>query len=379
MASSCRPVFEKGSAGSSVQSGAPDIDDGRDRHKDLLATFSGKWRAEMMTRNREMKLAVVTGGAGFVGGHLVSHLLARGVSVRSLDVRPHDLGRLGGDVDARTVDLCDPVALAAALDGADTIFHLAGNPSGTISVQNPRLDFNANALAGFNVLEVVRSRPGVRLVYLSSAMVYGRPSGTICKEADPCRPFYPYGASKLAVEHWLRAYVDAYGIDASVGRAFVVYGEGEDPARAGAEIGQYLRWHLNGMPIQVVGDPHTKIRDFVHVSDLTGGLTAIAARGEPGGIYNIGSGTAVSLHDLVRAIGEATGVPARVEVDSRDLTDSYPLVADIARLGELGHRPAVGLIDGLRRLVAEMGPEPALPALPTVLSRVEAGVVRAAG
>ncbi|MEU4160879.1 NAD-dependent epimerase/dehydratase family protein [Actinoplanes sp. NPDC026670] len=362
-----------------MQFGGRDIDGGPGRRKDLPATFAGKWRTETMTGNREMNLAVVTGGAGFVGGHLVSHLLARGVSVRSLDLRPHDLGKLGDGVDARAVDLCDPAALAAALDGADTIFHLAGNPSGTISVENPRLDFNANALAGFNVLEVVRSMPGVRLVYLSSAMVYGRPPGTICREQDPCRPFYPYGASKLAVEHWLRAYVDAYGIDASLGRAFVVYGEGEDPARAGAEIGQYLRWHLNGLPIRVVGDPHAKIRDFVHVSDLADGLTAIAGRGETGEIYNIGSGTATSLYELVRAIEEATAVPAQVEVDSRDLTDSYPLVADIARLGELGYRPAVGLSDGLRRLAAELGPHPALPALPTVLSRVEKDVVGAVG
>jgi len=168
----------------------------------------------------------------------------------------------------------------------------------------------------------------------------------------PCQPFYPYEASKLAVEEWLRAYVCTYNIDASMTRAFVVYGAGENPFRAGA-------------------------RDFVPVDDVVIGLLAVAQCGELGAVYNLGSGQGHSLRSLIRIIEDASGRAAAVEIDDKDLTDSYPLVTDIARLHRLGFIPSVILAEGVAELVNTLGPAPALPRLDTVLSaRLVAGAVR---
>lgn len=335
------------------------------------------WDGALLAGERGVRRALVTGGAGFIGGHLVRTLLAAGVEVRSVDFRPGGrpdggaaagAGGGPGAVEAVVADLRDPLAAQAALDGVDTVFHLAGNPSGTVSVRDPMFDFSANAIVGMNVLEAVRQQPETRLVYMSSAMVYGRPARTPCVVGDPVRPFYPYGASKLAVEHWLGAYSETYGVDASAVRAFVVYGPGEDPRRAGAEIGQFLRWHLNHLPIRITGDPDRKIRDFVHVQDLVDSLLIVARRGAAGTVYNSGSGTATSLRDLVGAIESVTARPAQVRVDQSDLTDSYPLVADIGPVVSLGFRPRVALDAGLQQVADDLGPNPPLPQLDTVLS-----------
>jgi UDP-glucose 4-epimerase len=312
--------------------------------------------------------AAVTGGAGFIGRRLVCALEDAGLSVVSLDIRPHDFPAPSTGVITRAVDLRDPAAAAAALDGVDVVFHLAGNASGTVSVQDPRRDFEANALVGFNVLEAMRSRPATKLVYQSSAMVYGVPARPVSKESDPCRPFYPYGASKLAVEYWMRAYVKTFGIDASAARAFVVYGPGDDPRQAGGEVNQFLRWHLNHMPVVVTGDPERKVRDFVHVDDVVAGLVAIAASGSPGAAYNLGSGSPTSLRQLLEAIHAVTGRPVEARVDDSDLTDTYSLVADLAETSLLGYAPRVRLAEGIERLVRELGPRPEPPSLPTVLS-----------
>ncbi|MFJ7255180.1 NAD-dependent epimerase/dehydratase family protein [Streptomyces sp. NPDC098085] len=314
---------------------------------------------------RDLHRAAVTGGAGFVGQNLIRTLLADGLSVRSIDNRPAP--PMPG-VEAITADLQDPAAARDALADVDVVFHLAGNPSGTVSVQDPLFDFASNATVGINVLEAVRHHVGTRLLYLSSAMVYGRPETSPCEESDRCQPFYPYGASKLSVEHWLNSYVATYSIDASSARAFVVYGPCEDPRRAGAEVGQFLRWQLNGMQIQVVGDPETKVRDFVHVDDLSRGLLVAARAGRPGLVYNVGSGTRHSLRELVALIEAATGTTADVAVDRTDLTDSYALVADITRLRELGYEAQVPLADGIKQLADELGPAPAPPQLATVLT-----------
>ncbi|MFB6813472.1 NAD-dependent epimerase/dehydratase family protein [Streptomyces sp. NPDC056347] len=314
---------------------------------------------------RDLRRAAVTGGAGFVGQNLIRTLLAAGLSVRSVDNRPAP--PMPG-VEAVTADLQDQAAAREALADVDVVFHLAGNPSGTVSVQNPLLDFASNATVGINVLEAVRHHAGTRLLYLSSAMVYGRPETSPCEEHDRCQPFYPYGASKLSVEHWLNSYVATYNIDASSARAFVVYGPGEDPRRAGAEVGQFLRWQLNGMQIQVVGDLDIKARDFVHVDDLSRGLLVAARAGQPGSVYNVGSGTRHSLRELIALIEAATGTAADVAVDRSDLTDSYALVADITRLRELGYEPQVSLADGIKQLADELGPAPAPPQLATVLT-----------
>lgn len=313
---------------------------------------------------------MVTGGAGFVGRHLVAELSELGKKVTVVDhaVLGEDIASLPGVRHLRA-DLRDYGETLLALQGADAVFHLAGNASGALSVEQPRLDFHLNALATCNVGNASLELGVRRLVYLSSAIVYGIPQHTPIREDHPTGPFLPYGASKLSGELLLRSLHRTSGLPVVIGRSFVIYGPGEDPRQAGGEVSQFLRWHLNDRPIPVVGDIDRKTRDFIHVSDLCRALITLADRGMDGEIYNVGSGTDVSMCELAEAVGEATGRPARLEADDSSLEDSFTLVADISNLTALGFKPQVTLAAGLTALAKELGSFPELPSAKAVFRR----------
>lgn len=316
--------------------------------------------------------AIVTGGQGFVGAHLVAALARRGVSVTVLDVagrRP----RLPRNVEHRLVDLRDPRSVQAMLVPADVVFHLAGNASGTISIDHPRFDFENNAEGTFNLCEALLNMPLKRLTYLSSAMVYGRPQSTPIPENHPLAPFLPYAASKLAGEHVAHSMYESFGLPTVTGRAFTIYGPGEDPRRAGGEVSQFLRWHLNHCAIPAVGDADGKTRDFAHVDDLITGLLAITERGTSGEVYNLGTGTETSLRELAQVVGDVTGRPAELHCDQEVLEDSYRHVADISKLRRLGFQPRVLLANGVAALAKALGERPELPVMPAVFRRSAPG------
>ncbi|MGW2053663.1 NAD-dependent epimerase/dehydratase family protein [Streptomyces sp. NPDC001840] len=319
---------------------------------------------------REYEEVVVTGGAGFVGRHLVTALshLDKKVTVVDHAVLGEDIASLPGVRHVRA-DLRDYGETLLALQGADAVFHLAGNASGTLSVEKPRHDFHLNALATCNVGNASLELGVRRLVYLSSAIVYGTPQHTPIREDHPTGPFLPYGASKLSGELTLRSLHQSTGLPAVIGRSFVIYGPGEDPRQAGGEVSQFLRWHLNELPIPVVGDIDRKTRDFIHVDDLCRALITLADRGTDGEIYNLGSGTDVSMRELAEAVTRATGRPARLEADTSSLEDSFTLVADISSLTALGFKPQVTLDAGLTALAEELGRFPELPTAKAVFRR----------
>jgi len=312
--------------------------------------------------------AIVTGGHGFVGSHLVDALRQRGVAVTVLDVAPPPRDH-PADVAHRSVDLREPASVRAALVPTDVVFHLAGNASGTVSVDQPRFDFETNADGTFNLCEALLDSPPQRFTYLSSAMVYGRPECTPMPEDHPLRPFLPYAASKLAGEHIAGSMFEAYGLRTVIGRAFTIYGPGEDPRRAGGEVSQFVRWHLNRRPIPAVGDADRKTRDFTHVDDLVDGLITITERGTPGGVYNLGTGSETSLRELADLVGRITGRPADLHCDGQMLDDSYRHVADITKLRALGYRPRVSLAEGVADLALALGDDPELPSNPAIFHR----------
>ncbi|MFI0484157.1 NAD-dependent epimerase/dehydratase family protein [Actinomadura sp. 9N215] len=312
----------------------------------------------------------VTGGSGFVGGHLVTALSGAGRSVTIVDLAdpPPELAALPGVRHVRA-DVRDYGETILALRGADTVFHLAGNASGSRSVEFPRFDFQINGLGSCNVGNACVELGVRRLVCLSSAIVYGVPQRFPMTEEHPTRPFLPYGASKLSGELALRSLYDAVGLPVVIGRSFVVYGPGEDPRSAGGEVSQFLRWQLNELPIPLVGDVDRKTRDFVHVSDVCQALITLADAGAPGEVYNIGSGREVSMRDLADAVAKATGRPARLRPDASSLEDSFRLVADISKLRSLGFRPGVTLESGLASLADRLGPFPELPSTTAIFRR----------
>jgi len=303
----------------------------------------------------------VTGGLGFIGRHLVRALLDHGKRVIVLDRRPPSDSDADPDIDYRVVDVREPRSLRDALRAADLLFHLAANANGTYSVEHPGEDFQANCVGTFNVLQAAVEAGVRRVVYVSSASVYGTPQRFPISESHPTDPIVPYGASKLAGEGFGVAFRYSYGLDFVAARPFCVYGPGEDPATSLVEVSRYLRWHLNGRAIQVVGDARRKTRDFIHVSDAVQGLVVIAERAQPGEILNVGSGTEVSMRELAERIQRVASGTVRVRELTDVQDDTYRLVADISRLSRLGYVPRVPLDEGVADLIGELGDRPELP------------------
>ena len=317
---------------------------------------------------------VVTGGAGFVGSHLVEALRRRGALVDVIDLAerprhlPADVGYVRADVSSLDV-------LAAHLRRGDVVFHLAGNSSTTTSVLDPLADLSRNAQGTVAVLEGCRRSAVSKVVYVSSASVYGKPETVPINETHRTWPLFPYGVSKLTGERYCTAYSSMYGLPVVVARPFCVYGPGENPAHALVEVSRYLRWHLAGHPVPVIGDAARKTRDFIHVHDAVDALLLLACRAENGGIYNVGTGTETSMRALVREIGACCGGHAELAEDPAVEDDTYRLVADIGKLTALGFRPRVGLRDGLAALARSLGSSPAVPTNRTIFRSGDPGEV----
>ncbi|MFQ5896859.1 MAG: NAD-dependent epimerase/dehydratase family protein [Candidatus Methylomirabilia bacterium] len=318
----------------------------------------------------QFQRVLVTGGSGFIGRHLATALVSLGKQVVALDNLPAGLNRtLPRGATFLEADLRDyPQALRAATD-IDLLFHVAGNASATISVEDSRFDFETNTLATFNALEAATACGVKRFLYVSSASVYGTPQRFPVDEEHPVKPFVPYGASKLAGELSSLSFFHAYGLAVVIARPFCVYGPGENPQYAMVEVSRYLRWHLNHRPIQIVGHMDHKTRDFVHINDAIQALLLMADRGGAGSVFNLGSGTEVSMRRLTEIIGSATGRQAEVEEISEVTDDTYRLVADISELTALGYVPEVPLAEGVERLADELGENPDLPSTSTIFKR----------
>lgn len=310
---------------------------------------------------------LITGAGGFIGRALAAALDGRCERL-ALVVRPASRAADAppGAVVCRA-DLRDPAAVRAAVEGVELVFHLAANANTTRALEDPRHDFETNVVGTFNLLEAAWRARVRRVVYVSSAAVYGAPERCPLDERHPTQPFTPYGASKLAGELSCRAFHHAHGLETLIARPFGVYGPGEDPARAMVEPSRFLRWHLNGMPIPVLGDPERKTRDFVHVDDVVTALCLLAERGRAGEVYNVGSGDEVSMVALARQVGDVVARPARIEPRPEVLDDTYRLVADISKLRALGYVPAVTLERGLRALAEHLGTRPAPPGVGVAL------------
>lgn len=310
---------------------------------------------------------LITGGMGFIGHHLTNALLQLGKEIIVLDDLSRSLGLYKRpDIKFVQADIRDRKQLIAPMQGIDIVFHTAANASGTVSVEDPRLDFEVNTVGTFNVAEAACNAGVKRFVYLSSASVYGTPQRFPMDEDHPTKPFVPYGASKLSGEVTCLALCRSVGLPVVVGRPFCVYGPGENPKSALVEITRYLRWHLNDLPIEIVGDVDKKTRDFVNVRDLVSGLLCIAEHANAGEVFNIGSGEEISMRQVADIIGAATGREATIKAIPEITADTYRLVGDITKIRSLGYRPQCSLLEGIREIAAELGAKPELPSGATI-------------
>lgn len=263
---------------------------------------------------------LVTGGAGFIGGHTVAALMEGGAAVRVLDdLSTGDARRIAG-AELVVGDVADPDAVARAMDGVTHVIHLAAKVSVPASWDDPTGFEHTNGGGFVCVLRAARAAGVGRVVYASSCAVYGSLPGLPKREGDPVAPESPYAATKLANEAWASAYSRASGVSVVGLRYFNVFGPGQDPRGPyGAVIPRFVEAALSGSPLTVFGDGEQG-RDFVSVHDVArANVSACHAPDVGGRTFNIGSGRMMTINELIGVVGEVVGAtPARVALPSRE-------------------------------------------------------------
>jgi UDP-glucose 4-epimerase len=296
---------------------------------------------------------VVTGGAGFIGSHLVDLLLSRGHDVVALDNfatgREKNLIAASGSPRFTLVraDIADDGdALARAFAGADGVFHLAGLADIVPSIERPGDYYRANVHGTFRVCEALRASGVRKVVYAASSSCYGIPDVYPTPETAEVRPQYPYALTKRLGEeivlHWGRV----YGIPAVSLRLFNVFGpRSRTSGTYGAVFGVFLAQKLAGKPMTVVGDG-TQTRDFTYVADVAAAFVAAMTSDVADTIFNVGSGGTYSVNRLVELLGgEVVHIPKRP--GEPDCT-----FADVSRIGaRIGWRAQTSLEDGVAKML----------------------------
>lgn len=295
--------------------------------------------------------AVVTGGGGFIGSHLVEALVADGLEVVVVDDfrsgREENLAGVADRIRVVRVDIADGCEV---VEPGDWVFHLAGMADIVPSIERPVDYFRANVVGTFNVLDDARKRGASRFVYVASSTCYGIPTVYPTPESAPIDCRYPYAETKYQGEllalHWAKV----YGIPAISVRLFNVYGPRSRTSGAyGAVFGVFLAQKANGHPYTVVGDG-TQTRDFTYVSDVVDALRAAAASDVSGVVMNVASGQPQSVNRLVELLGGADAVHVPKRPGEPDCT-----WADVSRAEELlDWRARVPFEEGVARMLGRM-------------------------
>jgi len=301
---------------------------------------------------------LVTGGAGFIGSHIVEELIRRGERVRVLDNfstgRRENLAPLLEHVDLIEGDLCDLATVRRAVEGVDCVLHQAALASVQRSVDDPLAAHTANATGTLHLLMAARDAGVKRVVYASSSSVYGD-SPVLPKQEDHVpRPKSPYAVSKLAGEYYCQTFAGLYELETVSLRYFNVFGPRQDPtSQYAAVIPLFITAMLRGAAPTVYGDGGQS-RDFTYVSNVVrANLLAATAPGVAGRVFNVACGQRCTLLDLIAALDEALGTHVAPVYAAPRPGDVRHSLADVTAAQEaLGYRTEVDLREGLRRTVA---------------------------
>jgi UDP-glucose 4-epimerase len=292
---------------------------------------------------------LVTGGAGFIGSHLVEALCAEN-DVRVVD----DLssGQESNLVDEVTLvegDVRDQRVLEEAIEGVDLVFHQAALASVPLSIEAPMESHAVNATATLSLLELAREE-ACRVVLASSPAIYGEPEELPIAEDHPTKPTSPYGLDKLALDRYATIYNDLYGVETVVLRYFNAYGPRQGESEYSAVISAFMRQARSGGPIVVHGDGE-QTRDFVHVSDIVRANLLAAETEHVGEAFNIGTGEATSIRDLAELVRDATRSGAEITHADPRQGDIVHSRADTTNAHErLGFEASVSLEEGIHDL-----------------------------
>jgi UDP-glucose 4-epimerase len=296
---------------------------------------------------------VVTGGAGFIGSHLVDALVERGADTHVVDnyAGGRHEGRMNQKATYHETDVRDFDTLAPIVAGAEYVFHEAAIPRVPYSIEHPMETFSVNVEGTVSVLRAAKEGGVKRLIYAASSSAYGDQEKLPLSENMEPRPKSPYGLQKYMGELACRLWSEVYGLSTVSLRYFNVYGPHFDPEGAYAlVIGKFLKQRKNGEPLTITGDG-TQTRDFTHVRDVVAAnlLSAESAKVGKGEALNIGAGRNVSVNQLAALIGGPT-----VHVEPR--LEPHDTLADIRKARELlGWEPKTKLEDGIAELKKEMG------------------------
>ena len=295
--------------------------------------------------------ALVTGGAGFIGSHIVERLLADGHGVCVVDdLSTGSAHNVPPGARFRQLDICDLTSLREVFSDfrPEVVFHAAAQTDVRRSIREPDFDARVNVLGGLNVLRAAAAVEARRIVYASSAAVYGQPQRLPVSEVDATRPISEYGASKLAVEHYLSAYAARGLIETVVLRYANVYGPRQRADGEAGVVAIFARRMLAGEPVTIFGDG-TKTRDYVYVGDVVE-ATVRAAAGPSGVVANVAWGREVADLELFREVAAATGYPdgPTHAADRRGDIARICLDPTVARR-TWDWRASVSLRDGVRR------------------------------
>jgi UDP-glucose 4-epimerase len=302
-----------------------------------------------------MAFALVTGGAGFIGSHVVDALLGDGHRVRVIDNftsgKVENLRHVEDRIEIIKGSITDPAKVSSAAAGTDWIFHLAAVPSVQRSVEDPIASHEACATGTLHILNAARQNGVRRVVYAASSSAYGDTPGAIRTEDDPVAPLSPYAAAKLAGEHYCKCFSVVYGLETVRLRFFNIFGPRQD-ARSpySGVIALFIAAMSSGQAPTVHGDGQQS-RDFTYVTNAVQAvLSAANAPNAVGKVYNIGNGATATILDLVKNLNqilEQNLLPKFAPGRAGDVRHSQ---ADISRARrDLGYNPEVSFLEGLYR------------------------------
>ena len=289
---------------------------------------------------------LVTGGAGFIGSHVVDRLLAAGMAPRIFDVRQSE-HHGAQEVDSVLGDLLDRDALRAAMDRCDAVVHLAAAADVDDVALRPAEAEAVNARGTLNVLEAARGAGVSRVVYASTIWVYGSATGTVDEDHTVELPDHLYTATKLAGEMYCRSYAALYGLECTVLRFGIPYGPRARPAGV---IPIFVRKALAREPVTIAGEG-LQSRRFVYVEDLAEGVVRGLGPQAGGRVYNLVGEESVTVRGIADAVGDLLGGVDIVHTAARAADFAGAEVSGARAAAELGWRPATSFSEGLRRYV----------------------------
>jgi nucleoside-diphosphate-sugar epimerase len=315
-----------------------------------------------------MSSYLVTGGAGFIGSHLVEELLRRGHHVRIADsfVTGKRENIEAAVANARQTvphaaapeliagDLADDSVARAAVQDIDFVLHQAAIPSVPRSVADPVTSNRANIDATLNILVAARDAGVKRVVYAGSSSAYGDTPTLPKREDMPTNPLSPYALQKLVGEQYMQMFTRLYGLETAIIRYFNVFGPRQDPSSAySGVISRFLLALTDGKQPVIYGDGE-QTRDFTYVANVVDGvLRAVEAPGAVGEVMNVATGGRISLNELLGVLQKLTGNASGARYETGRAGDVRDSQADISKAQRLlGYRPIVALDEGLQRTLA---------------------------